>query len=128
LPTGPVSPGHAITREEQRVIDLFQKEKMIIEATTAIAAIGIRSIGEIHQHASQTFDETVGFILEVKAQPREREHQLYVEEFSKHQIQMLARHLYGAVEVASTNIGMEMHRSFYLPPEQPGFWGRLLGR
>jgi len=124
----PFSPGRALTKDQRRILEEWHKETLVIDTTAAKTVFGMSKIAEIHQHASIKFDETVDYILAVKEEEHSREHQQYVDEFSTRQIQLLAKHLLGAIEVGGTNIGIEIHRSLYLlsEPEQRSFWQRLL--
>ncbi|MCL5960829.1 MAG: hypothetical protein M1358_16270 [Chloroflexi bacterium] len=126
----PISAQRSLSRDEQRTLDEYHKEILVIDATAHKTLFGMTKIGQIHQHGALKFDETTGYILNIKNQSRGREHQAYVNEFSAHQIQMLAGHLIGAMEVGGTNIGMEVHRSLYPlpePPEPRSLWKRLFG-
>lgn len=113
------APERALTKDEQRTIDEFRKQRLVIEATEIKTDFGMTKIGEMHEHATVEFDDNVGYILEIKASQRGKEHQAYMDEFVKHQIQHMARNLAAAVEVGATGIGMEIHRSLYLLPEPP---------
>src|SRR5436190_17340345 len=89
----PFTSGGPLTKDDQRMMAEFRKELAVIEATAFKTEFGMGKIGEIHEHAATEFDSTVGFILAVKDEPRGKEHQLYVDEFTARQIQMLARHI-----------------------------------
>lgn len=109
----------ALTKEEQRTVDEFRSQMRVIEAINAKTSFGMAKIAELHEHAAVEFDDTVGYILRIKDQPRGKEHQLYINEFTSHQVNALARHLMGAVEVGATAIGAEIHRPLYFAPEPP---------
>jgi len=110
---------------------------LAIDIISTKARFGASKIGEIHQHASLTFDETTSFIVEIKDRSgRSQQHQAYADQFSERQIQLLAQHLLGVVDVSATGIGVEIHRPPYPPPEpepplepkrRAGFLQRLLG-
>lgn len=125
----PFAPNQALTREEQRIVDEWHRQTLIIDATTTKTLLGLDKITEIHFHAATTFGEASGQILALRETAQGKEHQAYMDEFCRHQVQVLARHLLGAVEVGATNIGHEIHRSLYLAPEEDkrSFLQRLLG-
>jgi hypothetical protein len=113
------APDRTLTRDEQRTVDELHKQQLVIQATNTKTTFAMDQIADIHEHATAQFDSTTGYILRIKDQQRGAEHQLYVDEFTKHQIPSLARQLMAAVEVAANAIGMEVHRPLYLPPEPP---------
>ena len=117
--------------EERRLIDEARKRQLAMDIIGTQARFGISQIAEIHRHASLIFDETSGFILEVKDQPgRSPQHQAYVDQFSERQVQLLAQTSLAMSDVGATSIGVEIHQSPY-PPDEPerrhGFLKRLLG-
>jgi hypothetical protein len=109
------------TPDEQKIIAEYRKETMVIEGVKEKAIFAAIQIANIHQHGVTTFDDTVAFITELKNTQRSKEHQVYTDEFCERSIQMLARHLFGVMEVGATNIGVEVHRSLYpiQAPEKP---------
>jgi len=119
----------ALTRDEERLIEEDRKQQLAIEIRAAKGRLGMSKIAEVHKHAELTFDEAAGFIVEIKDRPgRSPQLQAYVEQFSERQIQLLAQHLLGVVDVSATGIGMEVHRDPYPPPERrAGFLERLFG-
>lgn len=117
-----------VSREESRVLQEFRREELIIDLSAEKGKLGIRKLGEVQQCATDLFGETVTSMLDSKNRAKGTEAQAYVEEFTMHQIQMYARHMLGTLEVVGTNIGLEVHRSLNLPPEQRGFWARLLDK
>jgi len=130
LSLAPIGANRAITKDEARAIDEFHKEMLVIDAQAAKTAFGMTKIGQLHQHGADIFDKTTEYILGIKDRPRGREHQLYVEEFSHHQIQLLAKHTMGAIEVGSGAIAVEIARSLYPipePPEPRSLWKKLFG-
>src|SRR5438477_6472938 len=116
-----------ITREEARTIAEFHKEELIIDLTAEKGKLGMRKIAEVQECASDLFAPTVAYMLQNKEDMRGTEAYPYVEEFTLRQIQMTAKHLLGSLDVVDTNIAMIVHESLNLPPEQRGFWQRLLG-
>ncbi len=118
----------AITRDEKRVIEAYHKDQLVTDLTGEKGKFGMRKMSEVQQCASELFGETVLFMLDTKNDVRGTEAQPYVEEFTLRQIQMYARHMLGTLEVVDTNIAIEVHRSLNLPPEQLGFWQKLLNR
>ena len=117
-----------VTREEARVIETFHREELIVDLVGEKGKLGMRKIGEVQEVASDLFEDIVSFILQNKDEARGTEAQPYVDEFAMRQIQMYARHMLGTLEVVRTNIGIEVHRSLNLPPEQRGLWARLLDK
>lgn len=120
----------ALTKEQQRVLAEFEKQHLVIEKQQEKTTFGEEMIGEIHEHGFSTFAHTSGAIIGIKALAQGAEHQAYLEEFSKHQLAMLARHISGAVNVGATNIAVEISRSLYPEPElpEPRSWlKRLIG-
>jgi hypothetical protein len=125
----PLQPNRQLSKAEQRIIAAFHKEQLIIDAATAKTIFGESKIGELHRHTAAEFDETVGYMLAIKREARDPEHQTYQDAFTTRQIQMLAGHLSGALDIGATNIGIEIQRSLYFPDEEErrGFWARLFG-
>ena len=127
----PWSSRWALTEDEKRLNEEARMQQLAIEAIAAKARFGASKVGEIHQHASLTFDETVGFVMEVKDRPgRSQQHQAYIDEFTERQVQLLAQHSLGVVDVGATSIGLEVHRDVYSPPgsrRRAGFLQRLFG-
>lgn len=115
------------TRDERKIGEEYRKQVLVIEVQAAKTIFGLTKIAEINQHAAQTFDDTVGFIVTTKAEARGKEHQAYVDEFANRQIQMFARHVFGTIEVGATNIGLEINRTNYVSASPRGFWERVFG-
>jgi|GEM_PF-3916237 len=118
----------AITRQEERIVEKFHEEELIIDLTGEKSKFGMRKIGEVHQYAAELFGDTVSHMLDVKNDARGTDAQPFVDEFTMRQIQMYARQMFGALDITGVRIGEEIYRSLNLPPEQLGFWQRLLGR
>ena len=125
-----------LNKRERQIIELSIEQRTVMEHTSANARLGMVLIGQIHEQASQTFEETTAFIIDTKNQPgRNAEHQAYIDQFSLSQIQLSAQEFLGIINVTATGIGMEVHRSLYPEPEviikevkSPGFFGRILGK
>lgn len=79
----------------------------------------------MYQHAASVFDATACNVLSVQKGARGTERQAYVEEFTTRQIQSVGRVMLGAIQVAATNIGYEINRSLYPPPEPLGLLERI---
>lgn len=125
----PYSPSRReVTREESRVIEAYHREELVIDLTAEKGKLGMRKLGEVQETASELFGDTVSFMLDVKNEAKGTEAQPYVDEFTLRQIQMYARHMLGTLEIVGTNIGLEVHRSLNLPPEELGFWQKLFAR
>jgi hypothetical protein len=129
--------GHIVTlgatrasnRDEQWVLDEYQKQALIMVGVEAKAVHAMKLIAEIHKEGVVTFEEAAGYIQAIQASQRGKEHQAYLDEFSKRAIQLMGRHLLATAEVAATNIGVEVHRTLYPPPlrETPSMWKRIFG-
>jgi hypothetical protein len=124
----PLSTRHGLTAAEKGIIDESYKQRLAIEAIRVKEDFGTNKIAEIHFHVNSKFDETAGGMIEAKNRPgRSKEHQEYVDQFTRHQMNMLAQHLSGVLEVSASNIGMILHQSAYPPePERQGLLSRLL--
>lgn len=126
----PARPRGALTHDEQRVVEELGKQEVVIRGVRAKAALATDAIADVELHGVTKFDEAVGYIVELKEEQRSKEHQAYTDEFCERGIHLLAKHTLGVMEVAATNIGIEVHRTLYPPPEEErprGFWERLLG-
>ena len=124
----PLSTRHGLTAAEKDIIDESYKQRLAIEAISVKEDFGTSKIAEIHLHIHATFDDTAGAMLELKSRSdRTREHQEYLDQFTRHQLNMLAQHLSGVLEVSASNIGVILHQSAY-PPEsdRQGLLSRLL--
>jgi hypothetical protein len=122
---------HALTKDEQCLIEGSRKQNLAIEISRAKALHGASRILEIHECAALAFDDTSCFIMELKDRPgRSQWHQAFTDQFYERQMQLLARHMLSLVEVAATDIGMIVHEDPYPPPEpepRPGFLQRVFG-
>jgi hypothetical protein len=129
----PISPpdipvNRAITRREERILEAFHEDVLIIDATAAKAEYGMFKFGEVQQCASTLFGSTVNAMLDNKNDLRGTEVEPYMNEFTTRQIQMYARHMLGTLEITGTRIGELVHASLDLPPEKPSLWERLVGQ
>jgi len=113
----PQNYGQVLTEEDQGIIAEGTKQNLVISGIKGQALFAIENLAEIEKFAFVTFDETARFIIDIKNEPRNQEHQAYVEEFCKLSIQSFARHVRGVVAVSGTNIVSELHRSLYPPPK-----------
>jgi hypothetical protein len=121
---------HALTHEEQRIVDEWLKQHLVIDATAAKSCFGVSKIAELHQHSATQFDETMSYIAAIKEADHSPVAQPYIDEFTDRQFQLLGRHVLGATDVGATNIGNEIHLSLHLapePPEPPGLLKRIFG-
>lgn len=128
----PATPARSLSKDEQRVCDEWNKQMLVIDSQTDKTTFGTTKIGEIHRHGTLTFHESVAYVLDLKSEAANKEHQNYMDEFTKRQLQMLGRHVLGAIEVGSSHIGAEIHRPLYPEPEpetpEPrSLWQRLFG-
>ncbi len=122
------SANRALSKRDRQLLDTFNEEVLVIDATEAKAEFGMYKIGQMQSRASDLFTDTVTSVLQNKEEVRGTEAEAYVAEFTVRQVQLYARHMLGTLGVAGTRIGEEVHRSLSLPPEEgKGFWARLLG-
>lgn len=118
----------AITKREERILNTFHEDVLIIDATEAKGEFGMYKFGQLQERASDLFRDTLTSMLQNKEEVRGTEVEPYLAEFTMRQIQMYARHMLGTLEIAGTHIGEAVHHSLSLPPEQKGFWARVLGK
>lgn len=107
------------TDDERRIISEYRKQNLVIDGGREKSKFAISQIAEIYQHGVTTFDNSTEFITKLNNRPRSKDHQAYMDEFCDRSVQMLARHIFGVVEVGATNIGVEVHRSLYPVFEPP---------
>lgn len=115
----------ALTREEKRITEEFDKRVLIVEAECEIAKFGNSAIGDIRNHASFVFHDTARSILDRQKEVVDEELLAYTREFDRHNIQGCARDLLAVSTGATLNIGSTVTKSFELPPES--FWKRHFG-
>lgn len=133
LSLAPWSSRRKRTREEQRLVEEAYKRQLAMDIKATEARFAATKIAEIHRHAVKTFDQTSGFILEVKDQPdRSPQHQAYMDQFGERLVQLFAQQLLATVDVGATSIAIEVHASPYPEPEpeperRVGLFRRLLG-
>jgi hypothetical protein len=132
-PLGPINPpqypaNRAISKHERQILDTCHEEVLIIDATEAKAEFGMYKLGQLQERASELFGDTISFMMQNKEEAKGTEAEPYIAEFTRRQIHIYARHMLGALEVTGTRIGEEMHRSLNVPPEEKGFWARVLGK
>ncbi len=120
----------AITISELRLLDEASLQKLAMVMIEEKTLLGMSQMAGLEQHASTTFDETVGFLMEVRDRAgRGKEHQAYLDEFTQRMVQMAAKHMLGAVEVGATGIAKEIDRSPYpAPPPHRSLLERLIRR
>lgn len=123
----PYAQERTLTREEQRVTNEFDRQKLVIEAQREKTKLGIGAIGEIRDHASMVFQDTGISIFVRQQEVLGSEIESYVTEFNRLNMQGLAHDLLAATNVGSTNIGTVIYKSLDLPPEPPSLWKRLFG-
>lgn len=133
LGLSPINPpqypsNRATTRREGQILTMFHEEVLVIDVTEAKAEFGMYKIGQLQERASDLFGDTVSYMLETKNQIRGTEAQPFVDEFTLRQIQMYARQMLGTLEITGSRIGEVIYDPLSLPPEQLGFWQKLLGR
>lgn len=121
----PSTPSRALRRDATYVMEESQKQTLVMHATAMKTILAQNAVAGMHMHTAAVFDQTAGYILALKNQPRGQEHQAYVDEFATRQLQSLGRHMLGILEVGCTSIGYEVNRSLYPPP--PDFWERMFG-
>jgi hypothetical protein len=118
---------HPVTHDEKRITEEFRKQTLVIEGEGEKTVFGQDIIGEIHDNAQEIFVSTIKSIFEAKQEAKGTEYQSYVDEFTTLNAKSLAKHLYGSVEVGAAEIGIEISRSLYPPPEPLSLWKRLFG-
>jgi len=125
----PVDSMQPSNQADRWIMDEYRKQALIMVGVEAKAVHAMKLIAGIHKEGVTTFEEASGHILNIKANQRAKEHQAYIDEFSTREIQLMGRHPLATVEVAATNIGVEVHRSLYPPlhPETQSVWKRLFG-
>jgi hypothetical protein len=128
-PIVPVETRRPANQDERWIVDEYQKQALVMQGVEAKAVRAMKLIAEIHKEGLATFDEATGHIIHAKADQRIKEHQAYIDEFSTREIQLMGRHLLATLEVAATNIGVEVHRTLYppFPREATSVWKRLFG-
>ena len=109
--------GHGLTREEQRTLDEYRKQRMVIEATGAKFKRAKTLIAEVDHHGVQLFVETADAIDAAKEGSRDREDQAYVDEFCNRSKKALANHLLAAQDLGARALVSEAQRPMYLMPE-----------
>lgn len=122
--------GDDLSPDQVKMVAEFRKQLAIMEATGIKVDYGVSKIAEMNQYGATTFDSTAGFLFDLKAQSRSKEHQEYVNEFTQRQLSMLGKHILGAIAVGSQQIATEMGRSLYFATEEErrGFWQRVFGK
>jgi hypothetical protein len=121
----PLSPGHSLCRDEQRVIDESNKQELVINGFRRKTLLGLTAIGEIRYHGSLVFQDTVVAVFDRQNQIRGTECEAYVAEFTRANLQGCARGLLAAVGAGENGIGVEIARPLY--PEPESFLRRLFG-
>jgi hypothetical protein len=108
-----------LTKAGKRLVEEAHKQRLVIDIITTKARFGASMIGKIHEHGGITFNEATSCLMEIKDQPgRNPQHQAYIDQFTEHQVQLLARQLLAVIDVSATGIGVEVHRDPH-PPERP---------
>jgi hypothetical protein len=125
----PWSDRKPINRQEKKLVAVSHEQRLVAELVALKGKYAMTLIGQIHQHGSLTFDESTGFIMDIKEHPgRSEEHQAFIDQFSLRQIQLLAQQTLAVIDVSATGVGVEVHRSPYPLPEEGGFLVRLFGK
>jgi hypothetical protein len=115
-------------RDELWIQQEYQKQSFIMKGVAVKTVHAMKLIAELHKEGAVIFDETSGYIVTMQNKQRSKEHQAYVDEFSRRIIQLSGRHLLASVEVGATNIAVEVDRSLYPPvPPPPSFLQRIFG-
>lgn len=116
-----------ITRRERATAAEWRIQMMTIEAQKAKTLYGEYVIGDIHEHATATFAETVSNILLVKETARTPEVHHYVSSYCERQISLAARHIEHASVFGAENVLAEIERSPRVELPKPTFWERIFG-
>jgi hypothetical protein len=120
--------GRELTRDERRILDQFHKKKLVIDLTDVLTQISSGAISDIYQCSATTYDETAGYIENLRlGKQRSKEHQAFVDAFSHQLNALLGHHLGKIAEIGAERIGAELYDSLNVPPEQRSFLQRLLG-
>jgi len=122
-----------LTKEEREILHERDKQLLVVDAQADKSLFAMNRLGEVDQYAFLQAAETFEYALELKAEVKGEEAQLYMTEFVKRGLQMYGRQMLGCIEVSGANIGAEVHRSLYPPepeqkpePPQRGVLSRLL--
>lgn len=124
----PWSARKPLNRREKQMIEEVHRQDLAIDLETQQARFGMTMMRRIHEHGAVSFSEATEFIMDIKEDSgRSEEHQAYIDQFSLRQIQLLAQQTLAVIDISTTGIGIEVHRSPYPPlKERHGFWARLL--
>ena len=111
--------GHGLTREEQRTLDEYRKQRLAMEATGAKFKLAETRIAELNHHGVQLYVEAADAIEVAKEGERAREAQLYVDEFCNRSKKAMGNHLLAAQDLGARALVAEAQRPIYLMPEPP---------
>ena len=111
--------GHGLTREEQRTLDEFRKQRLVIEATAAKFILAQKRMADLSHHGVQLYVETADTIEAAKEGNRTRAAQAYVDEYCNRSKKSLANHLFAAEELGARALVAEGQRPIYLLPGPP---------
>lgn len=110
----PVS-SHYGGSDQLRIVEEWNKQTSVIAGHRALTIFAAASIGEMHSQINEAFNGSAAEILADKFLQDGHRAQDFIEEFDEKQVQLLAKHLWGVLEVGASNIGMEVHRPLYPP-------------
>ena len=123
-------PSQAAAKFEQRTWEELHKQELLISGQAIKTNLGMTKIAEMHQHGLTTFDNAVGQIFAIKEQPRGKQPQAVIDEFTMRQIGIMGRGILSTIEIGATNVARVVHEPFNPPPEAPeprSLWKRLFG-
>lgn len=121
-PTGsimPVNTGDNLTRDEERTLEEFRKQWLVLQGQKAKTAYAVSAIGDLNEFGTRTFVDTADAIEDMKAGEREVEHQAYIDEFCNRAKKATANHILAVTELGARHLAEEVTRPLYLLPEPP---------
>jgi hypothetical protein len=126
----PWSAREPLNRREKRMIEEVHRQDLAIDLEAQQARFGISMMRRIHEHGAVSFSEATEFLMDIKEDSdRSQEHQAYIDQYILRQVQLLAQQTLAVIDITTTNIGVEVHRPPYPPPQAPaGLLAWLLPR
>jgi hypothetical protein len=120
---------HRLTKDEQRVVDIWRKQALVIRAQQLKAVLAGRAIGELHEEITEEFTLTALALDPFTVIAQGTASAKYVEEFVHRQKQLLARDLEDTVGIAvdtiKASVGQSLAAVLANPQERRNFLQRL---